>query len=195
MSLHDLGLWLVRVPVQYIADFLCRWLLVLSLVSWPGRCKNCRTVGCSPTLSSHVTRRHSELRSVEMALKPRSWASSALSPFLLNQESGCLVINLISSSCSVQCSRSVVSDSLQPHGLQHTSLPCPSPTPGVYPNSRPLSHFAVCVSFYVTSDAASQLPTLRGWGPHPPKKNTCDQLEKLSGAEEQWTAVTSESSV
>ena len=27
------------------------------------------------------------------------------------------------------------------------------------------------------------------------KKNTCDQLEKLSGAEEQWTAVTSESSV
>ena len=28
-------------------------------------------------------------------------------------------------------SRSVVSNSLQPHGLQHTRLPCPSPTPGV----------------------------------------------------------------
>ena len=28
-----------------------------------------------------------------------------------------------------QCSRSVVSDSLWPHGLQHSSLPCPSPTP------------------------------------------------------------------
>ena len=34
---------------------------------------------------------------------------------------------------------SVVSDSLQPHELQHTRPPCPSPTPGVYPNSCPLS--------------------------------------------------------
>ena len=39
---------------------------------------------------------------------------------------------------SVKFSRSVVSDSLQPHDLQHTRLPCPSPTPGVYSNSRPL---------------------------------------------------------
>ena len=30
---------------------------------------------------------------------------------------------------SVQFSCSVVSDSLRPHGLQHTRLPCPSPTP------------------------------------------------------------------
>ena len=34
----------------------------------------------------------------------------------------------------VQFSRSVVSDSLQPHGLQHTRPPCPSPTAGVHPN-------------------------------------------------------------
>ena len=40
---------------------------------------------------------------------------------------------------SVQFSRSVVSDSLWPHGLQHAKAPCPSPTPGVYPNSCPLS--------------------------------------------------------
>ena len=33
---------------------------------------------------------------------------------------------------------SVVSDSLQPHELQHARPPCPSPTPGVYPNSHPL---------------------------------------------------------
>ena len=32
-----------------------------------------------------------------------------------------------------------MSDSLQPHELQHTRPPCPSPTPGVYPNSCPLS--------------------------------------------------------
>ena len=42
---------------------------------------------------------------------------------------------------SVQFSRSVVSDSLWPHGLQHTRLPCPSPTPGVYSNSCPLSRW------------------------------------------------------
>ena len=40
---------------------------------------------------------------------------------------------------SVQFSRSVVSKSLQPHGLQHARPPCPSPTPRVHPNSCPLS--------------------------------------------------------
>ena len=39
----------------------------------------------------------------------------------------------------VQFSHSVVSDSLWPHGPQHSRPPCPSPTPGVYPNSCPLS--------------------------------------------------------
>ena len=40
---------------------------------------------------------------------------------------------------SVQFSHSVVSDCLQPHGLQHARHPRPSPTPGVYSNSHPLS--------------------------------------------------------
>ena len=40
---------------------------------------------------------------------------------------------------SVQFSRSVMSDSLWPHGLQHIRPPCPSPTSGIYPNSRPVS--------------------------------------------------------
>ena len=38
-----------------------------------------------------------------------------------------------------QFSLSVVSDSLWPHESQHARPPCPSPTPGVYPNSCPLS--------------------------------------------------------
>ena len=38
---------------------------------------------------------------------------------------------------SVQFICSVVSDSLRPHGVQHTRLPCPSPTPGAYSNSCP----------------------------------------------------------
>ena len=40
---------------------------------------------------------------------------------------------------SVQFSRSVVFNSLWPRGLQHARPPCPSPTPGVYSNSCPLS--------------------------------------------------------
>ena len=40
---------------------------------------------------------------------------------------------------SVQFSRSVVCDTLRPHGPQHTSLPSPTPTLGVYSNSCPLS--------------------------------------------------------
>ena len=42
---------------------------------------------------------------------------------------------------SVQFSRSVVSNSSQPHGPQHTRPPCPSPTPRVYSNSCPLSRW------------------------------------------------------
>ena len=42
-------------------------------------------------------------------------------------------------SLSVQFSCSFMSDSLQPHGLQHARPPCPSPTPRVYSNSCPLS--------------------------------------------------------
>ena len=38
-------------------------------------------------------------------------------------------------------SRSVMSDSLQPHGLQHARLPCPSLSPRVYSNSCPLSQW------------------------------------------------------
>ena len=40
---------------------------------------------------------------------------------------------------SVQCSHSVVSNSLQPHEPQHARPPYPSLTPRVYPNSGPLS--------------------------------------------------------
>ena len=41
----------------------------------------------------------------------------------------------------VQFSRWVVSDSLRPHELQHARPPCPSPTPGVHPDPRPLSQW------------------------------------------------------
>ena len=43
---------------------------------------------------------------------------------------------------SVQFSRSVVSDSLRPHELQHTRPPCPSPTPRVHPDPCPSSRWS-----------------------------------------------------
>ena len=54
----------------------------------------------------------------------------------------CLVYRVIvtiflNSISSVQFSRSVVSDSLRPHESQHARPPCPSPTPGVHPDSCP----------------------------------------------------------
>ena len=51
---------------------------------------------------------------------------------------------------SVQLSRSVVSDSLQPHGPQHARLSCLSPTPRAYSNScpsnqeTPSNHLILC---------------------------------------------------
>ena len=60
-----------------------------------------------------------------------------------------------------QFSRSVVSDSLRPHELQHTRPPCPSPTPGVHSDSRPSSpwcHPAISSSVIPLSSCPQSLP-------------------------------------
>ena len=62
---------------------------------------------------------------------------------------------------SVQFSHSVVSDSLQPRESQHARPPCPSPTPGVYLNSRPSSrwcHPAISSSVVSFSSCPQSLP-------------------------------------
>ena len=77
--------------------------------------------------------------------------------------------------CSVQFSHSVMSNSLQPHELQHSWLPCPSPTPGVHPNSCPLSWwchptisssvipFSSCLQSFLAS-GSFQMSQLFAWG-------------------------------
>ena len=64
---------------------------------------------------------------------------------------------------SIQFSCSVRSDSLRPHELQQTRPPCPSPTPGVHPNTCPMSQwchatisssaipFSSCLQFFPAS--------------------------------------------
>ena len=62
---------------------------------------------------------------------------------------------------SVQFSRSVVSNSLQSHELQHARPPCPLPNPGVHSNSHPLSRWCYpTISFSVVpfSSCPQSLP-------------------------------------
>ena len=58
----------------------------------------------------------------------------------------------------------IVSDSLQAHGLQHTSPPCPSPSPRVCPSSCPLHrlwHPAISSSDAVFSFCPQIFPSIR----------------------------------
>ena len=89
--------------------------------------------------------------------------------------------NIILDFSSVQISCSVVSNSLWSHEQQHARPPCPSPTPGVYPNSCPLSWwchptisssvvpFSSCLQSFPTSGSfqMSQLFLDLEWGLNP----------------------------
>ena len=88
------------------------------------------------------------------------FSSEAFISLLFLKDIEFLVASLLTLS-SVQFSRSVVSDSLQPHEPQHARLPCPSPTPGVYPNPCPLNrwcHPAISSSVVPFSSCPQSLP-------------------------------------
>ena len=65
----------------------------------------------------------------------------------------------------VQFSRPVVSDSLWPHGLQHARPHCPSPTPGVYSNSCPLSRWCHSTTSSSVIPFSSRLQSFPASGP------------------------------
>ena len=71
---------------------------------------------------------------------------------------------------SLHFSHSVVSDSLQPHGLQHARPPCLSPTPRVYSNSCPLSrwchptnHLILCLPLLHLPSVSSSIRVFLSW--------------------------------
>ena len=79
--------------------------------------------------------------------------------FCINSMILCFIFLMLG---SVQFSHSVVSNSLRPHESQHTRPPCPTPTPGVHPDSRPLSqwcHPAISSSVVSFSSCPQSLPT------------------------------------
>ena len=88
---------------------------------------------------------------------------------------------------SVQFSRSVVSNSSWPHGPQHTRPPCPSPTPGVYPNSCPLSwwcHPTILSSVIPFSSCPQSFPASGSF-----------QMSRLFASGDQSTEVSASTSV
>ena len=79
------------------------------------------------------------------------------------------IFSIVNTISSVQFSRSVTSDSLRPHESQHTWPPCPLPTPGVYPNSCPLSrwcHPAISSSVVPFSSWPQSLPASESFPMH-----------------------------
>ena len=80
---------------------------------------------------------------------------------LLNWKASKIIIQKI-----IQFSRSVVSDSLWPHGPQHARPPCPSPTPEVYPHSCPLSwwcHWTISSSVLPFTSCPQSFPASRSF--------------------------------
>ena len=82
----------------------------------------------------------SNQRKTNVVPKPKTWYT----PFLV-----CPPFS------SVQFSHSVMSDSLWPHRLQHTRPPWPSPTPGVYSNSCPMSRWCIQPSHPLSSPSSA----------------------------------------
>ena len=88
---------------------------------------------------------------IQMA-KPQVWLNPTLH----------LLCTSIIKFSSVQFSRSVMSNSLRPHELQHARPTCPLPIPGVYPNSCPLSrwsHPTISSSVVLFSSCLQSFPT------------------------------------
>ena len=92
------------------------------------------------------------MKYISYRIRLESWNDS----LIYGTQNGCSVLF-----SSAQFSRSVVSDSLRPHKLQHTWPPCPSPMPGVHSDSHPLSrwcHPAISSSVIPFSSCPQSLP-------------------------------------
>ena len=85
----------------------------------------------------------------------QSWLSPDVG---LNPSWWCILCSFFFLFSSVQFSYSVVSNSLGPHGLQHTRPPCPSPTPRVYSNSSQWCHPTTSSSVVPFSSCPQSFP-------------------------------------
>ena len=88
-------------------------------------------------ISSHLLENHPLPRGNHLTQKHQDYQFSC---YHLCTSWACIV-HLGFQFSSVQFSHSVMSNSLQPHELQHARPPCPTPTPGVHSNSCPSSRW------------------------------------------------------
>jgi len=88
---------------------------------------------------------------------------------------------------SAQFSRTGMSNSLWPHELQHTRPPGPSPTPGVHPNSCPLSQ---CCHWTISSSVIPFSSRLQSFPP-----SGSFQMNQLFTSSGQSTGVSASTSV
>ena len=111
---------------------------------------NPSTVGqlslCNTTKSPHTTGRILHAPTKILRSTTKKWHSQT-NIFLKKKK----MQYIYKMECSVQFSRSVVSNSSQSHELQHARPPCPSPTPGVYSNSCPSSRWCIQPSHPLSS--------------------------------------------
>ena len=78
-----------------------------------------------------------------------------------SMNSSVIICSSVAQFSSIQFCHSVVSKILRPHESQHARPPCPSPTPGVHPDSRPSSHWchpAISSSVLPFSSCPQSLP-------------------------------------
>ena len=120
----------------FMQDCLETFSLLLGLRSWRG------ARICPPALGGQV-----------------SWVGVVLVAVyvMATTEQGLVKVDI----SSVQFSHSAVSDSLRSHESQHARPPCPSPTPGVYPNSCPSRqwcHPTISSSVVLFSSCPQSLP-------------------------------------
>ena len=148
-DLKPCGVWLYKCSRSgFVFSFPPLWLFSCPVVSdslWPRGLQHARLPSLLGLAQTHV-------HCVSDAIQPSHPLSSPSPPTPLFS--------------SVQFCCSVVSDSLQPHELQHARPPCPSPTPGVHSDSHPLSqwcHSAISFSVVPFFSCPQSLPASKSF--------------------------------
>ena len=124
-----------EICVQHLNEFILGDALCSGVLRarWRGHLGEVLCYGLSPPPSSACV---TSSRKPSILLPLLLWLQALLDAWCCRDG---LISSLTTVLSSVQFSHSIVSDSLQPRGLQHATPPCPSPTLGDYSNSYPLS--------------------------------------------------------
>ena len=116
--------------------FSCKslWESALTIISFFELCSTYVLLGCEIMTNEHIL--VSKVLKRILVIFRNIFLKSSFAWLVIRKKKNTWNNNIIFF-CSVRFSHSIMSSSLQPHGLQHTRLPCLSPTPGAYSNWCP----------------------------------------------------------